>query len=120
MAWRVTPPNPSDAVCMDCGQYPASALAPQKWRVLVFLYLIVHNLPQLHIDAVSFSPLSFLCIVLLQRRFVQVQALHQRISGPRSQAVSLGSLSLFLNSPLLSYPEVQNLSVTMGGRSLEP
>ena len=118
MAWRV-PPNPGDAVCMDCGQYPASALAPQKWRVLVLLYLIVYNLPQLHIDAVSFSPLSFLCIVLLQRMFVQVQALQQRVSGPRSQAVSLGSLSLSLNSLLVSYPEVPNLSMPIGGRSSE-
>ena len=34
------------------------------WVFLVFLYLIVHKLPQLHIHAVIFKPLWILCILL--------------------------------------------------------
>ena len=33
---------------------------------LVFLYLLVQNLPQLCVHAVNFSPLKFLCILLLE------------------------------------------------------
>ena len=32
--------------------------------------------------AVIFSPLWFLCILLLEETFVQVQALQQRVPGP--------------------------------------
>ena len=39
--------------------------------------------------AVTFSPLWFLCVLLLDEMFVQVQALEQRVPGPRSQPVSL-------------------------------
>ena len=38
----------------------------------VFLYPLVHNLPQLHMHAVIDSPLQFLCILLLEETFVQV------------------------------------------------
>ena len=40
--------------------------------------------------AVLFSPLQFLCILLLEEMFVQVQALQQGVPGPRSQPVSEG------------------------------
>ena len=62
-----------------------------SWVLLVFLYL-VHNLPQLHMHAGSFffSPLEFLCILLLEETFVQVQALQQRRPGPRFLPVSPG------------------------------
>ena len=52
-------------------------LALQKWQLgfLVFLYLIVYNLSQLHMGTVIFSPSQFLCILLLKETFVQVQAL---------------------------------------------
>ena len=70
-------------VCRGHAQYPAFApnpllllLALQKWQlgILVSLYLVVHNLPQLCMHAVIFSPLYFLCILLLEETFVQVQA----------------------------------------------
>ena len=43
--------------------------------VLAVLYHVVHNLPQLSMHRVIFSPLQFLCILLLREMFVQVQAL---------------------------------------------
>ena len=63
-------------------------LALQKWQLGFSLFVsFVQNLPQLHMLTVIFSPLEFLCILLLQEMFVQVQALQQRSLGPRSQPV---------------------------------
>ena len=54
------------AVCKGLVQYPLFAFdtlfllrALQKWQLgfLVFVYLFVHNLPQLHMYPVVFSPL---------------------------------------------------------------
>ena len=46
-------------MCRDHGQYPA--FDPNTLEVavgfLVFLYFVVHKLPQLHTHAVIFSPL---------------------------------------------------------------
>ena len=56
------------------------------WVFSVFLYLIVHKLPQLHIHAVIFKPLQILCILLLGN-ICQVQILQQSVSGHRSQPV---------------------------------
>ena len=42
----------------------------------------VHNLLQLHMHTLVFSPIKFLCILLLEERFVQEQALQQRVPGP--------------------------------------
>ena len=55
--------------------------ALQKWQlgILVFLLLVVHNLSQLHMYIVIFSPLQFLCIWLLQETYVQTEALQQRV-----------------------------------------
>ena len=75
-------PPPSASTCRT----QLLLLAFWKWQLgfLVVLYLVVHNLPQF---TVIFSPLEFLCILLLQEMFVQVQALQQRSLGPRSQPV---------------------------------
>ena len=64
--------------------------ALQKWQlgVLVSLYLVVHSLPQLHMHAVIFSLIRFLCILSLKETCVQGQALQRRVPGPRSQPVS--------------------------------
>ena len=40
------------------------------------------NLPQGHMHTVIFSPVQLLCILLLEERCVQVQALQQRVPGP--------------------------------------
>ena len=74
-----------------CSQHPVFALGSAEVAVALFgpLCLVVHNLPQLHMHTVSFSPLQFLCILLLEETFVQVQALQQ---SPGSQ-VSGTSLS---------------------------
>ena len=48
---------------------------------LVSLYLVAHNLPQLHMHEVIFSPLECLRILLLEETFVQGQALQQRDPG---------------------------------------
>ena len=47
---------------------------------LVFFYLVAHNLPQLLMYAVIFSPL-YVLILLLEETFVQGQALQQRDPG---------------------------------------
>ena len=78
------------AVCRDLTQYPAfapgtSEVAAGFWS---FLYL-VNNLPQLLMQAVVFSPLQFLCSLLLEETFVQVQALQLRVPG-----LSLSQLGL--------------------------
>lgn len=69
-------------VCRGHAQYPAFAtnslfllLALQKWQLgvfLAFLYPVVHNLPQLRMLAVIFSPLEYLSVLLLEETFVQV------------------------------------------------
>lgn len=55
--------------------------ALQEWQlgILVFLLLVVHNLSQLHMYTVIFSPLQFLCIWLLYKTYVQTEALQQRV-----------------------------------------
>ena len=50
--------------------------------VIWSLYLVVHDLPQLRMHTVTFSPLYFLCILLLEETFVLVQALQRRVPGP--------------------------------------
>ena len=57
---------------------------------LVSLYLLAHNLPQLPMYAVIFSPLYFL-ILLLEETFVQVEALQQKGPRVRSQPASFSS-----------------------------
>ena len=46
-------------VCRGHARYPAFAPSSSEVAVgfLVFLYLVVHNLPKLHMNAVIFSPL---------------------------------------------------------------
>ena len=55
-----------------------------SWVSLVFLYLVVHNLPNcacthMQLFLVSYS---FLCVLLISETFVQVQALQQMVPGP--------------------------------------
>ena len=47
------------AVCRGHARYPAFASGSSEVAAgfLVFLYLVVHNLPQLYMHAVIFSPL---------------------------------------------------------------
>ena len=46
------------------------------------LYLLVQNFPRLHVHTI-FSSIPFLRILLLEESCVQVQALQQRVPGPR-------------------------------------
>ena len=61
--------------CKGHVQSPASVPGSSEVSAgfLVFLYL-VGNFPQLCMHAVIFSPIHFLCILLLVEKFVQVQA----------------------------------------------
>ena len=70
-------------MCEGLAQYPAFAPSSSEVAVgvSVSLYLVVQNLPHLRVHAVIFSPLSFLCISLLEEMFVSVQALQQRVPG---------------------------------------
>ena len=60
---------------------------------LVFLCL-VHNLPHLHMQAIIFSPLQFLCILLLEETFAQVQTLQQRVPGPSLSQAEVGAVGI--------------------------
>ena len=78
-------------MCRGHGQYPAfapdfpfSLQDPQKWP-LGFFRLSVSSgpeLPLLHVRAVIFSPRQSLCILKLDKRCAQLQALQQRVPGP--------------------------------------
>ena len=57
------------------------ALQKQQLDFLVSLYLVC-NLPQLHMHIVIFSPSQFLCTLLLEETYVQVQARQPRVPGP--------------------------------------
>lgn len=59
------------------GMCKYSVFAPGSSGVAV-LYLVVHNLPM---HTFIFSLLQFLCILLLEEMFVQVQAPQQRVPG---------------------------------------
>ena len=52
----------------------------------------VQNLPQLRMDIVIFSPIPFLCILLLEERCDQGQALQCCSKGSQAQPVSAGTL----------------------------
>ena len=74
-------------VCRGHTQYPAFLWALQKWQ-LDFLVSVsfVQNLPQLRIYEVIFSPIQFLCILLLEERCVQAKAFQHCRKGAMSQA----------------------------------
>ena len=86
------------AVHRACTQSPvfAPSFSEMAGGILVILRLVADNLPQYCcMHAVIFSPLEFLCTVLLEKMLVQVQALQ----SPRSQLVSVSfprSLSPYL------------------------
>ena len=84
-------------LCRRHVQYPAFApdtlfllqvLQKGQLGFLVFLCLLVQNLPQLHVHAVIFSPIQFLCILLLEEMFVQVQALQHCSKGSQVPGLS--------------------------------
>lgn len=104
------------ACAVACFFFPQhSAFVPSSSEMavgfLVFLYLLVHNLPQLCMHAVIFSVLEFLCLVLLEEMFVWIRALQGRVPSPRSQPVSLAPDSLgcgytYGMGPVESEPEI--------------
>ena len=62
-------------------QYPVFAPGSSEVAVgyLVSLYLVVQNLSHLHMCMAIFSPLKFLCNLLMEEMFFQVQALQQNV-----------------------------------------
>ena len=76
-------------VLLFCSPKPCFVLGSSEVEaeVLVSLYPLrpefaLVNLPQEHMHTVIFSPIQFLCILLLEERCVQVQALQQRVPVP--------------------------------------
>ena len=70
-------------VCRRLVQYPVLLQPLQKWQLGFFGLCIfgVQNLPQLCMHTLIFSPIQFLCILLLKERCVQVQALQHCSKG---------------------------------------
>jgi hypothetical protein len=54
-------------------------LAALKLPGVFGLFVSCCYLPQLHVDAIIFSPLQFLCILMLDVTFVQVHSLQQTV-----------------------------------------
>ena len=81
-------------VCRGHAQYPAFAPSSSEMAVgfcwsFCILSIICPNCTCTQV-LFFFSPLEFLCILLLEETFVQVQALQQRRPGPRFLPVSPG------------------------------
>ena len=83
--------------CWDHVQYPAFApnpslllQAPQKQQLVFWSLCIfwVKNLPQLWVHTVIFSPIQFLCVLLLKERCVQVQVLQLCSKGSQVPGLS--------------------------------
>ena len=94
-------PTPSVVLCAEgirstllCFRPLGFAPGSSKVAVAFFGLFVsfVRNLPQLRMRAVIFSPIQFLCILLLQERCVQVQAL-QRCSKGAQVPTCLNSTS---------------------------
>ena len=79
-------PPPHGAVCRAHVPYPAFAPCSSEVAVgfFIFLYLVVHNLPQLRrqLLAVTFRPFSFFVFCCSEEAFVQVPALQPKVPGP--------------------------------------
>ena len=86
---------PSPWWCCTWGSSQGPCFCSQHLRCgswfVAFLYLIVPNLPHLHMPAVIFSPFYFILISSLEEMFVQGQALQLRVPD--------SSLSQFQNLP---------------------
>lgn len=82
-AWVVCP---SPRWCCTWGSSQGPCFCSQHLRCgswcVAFLYLIVPNLPHLHMPAVIFSPFYFILTSSLEEMFVQGQALQLRVPGP--------------------------------------
>ena len=61
------------AMCQDHMQFPSLLPKAQKWQLACGVFISYCLCLCMH--AVMFSPLRFLCILLLKETFVQVQAL---------------------------------------------
>ena len=64
------------------GSCPVPCFCRNGSRVLSFLCLAVHKMSQSHVQAIIFGPLEFLCTLLLENTFVQVEARPQKVPGP--------------------------------------
>lgn len=97
--WLACPPL-CVAECREQAPHPLTCLLPasQKWQsacscpffcvCVSFLIFLVQNLPQLHMHAVIFSCIWFLCIFQLKQRCIQVQALQHCSQEPQVLGLS--------------------------------
>ena len=82
------PAHPFDVIeYRGRAQYSAFAPGSSQLTVVVLSFCILFFIiwPNCSTLAVTFSPLGILSILLLEAMSVQLQALHQRVPGPRSQ-----------------------------------
>ena len=72
------------AVPFFCSQHPVFCSWLFRHGIGFFrsLHLLVQSLPEMHMHTDIFSPVQFLCILLLEERCVQGQVLWQRVPGP--------------------------------------
>ena len=75
LRWRFV--QEAHSVPCSCCQHPVFAPGSSKvgsWVVWSLCIFWVQNLPQLHLRTVIFSPMQFLCILLLKERCVQPES----------------------------------------------
>ena len=100
LRWLITPLN--GGIRMGHAQY--SAFAPGSSEVAEGIFaFIVQNLSWLCMHVVIFSPLEFLCISLLSQKFVHVQALQQRVPGPKQRKIMDSCLLEMMRKMLTSF-----------------
>ena len=99
---------------MDHAYYPlfAPGISEEPVGLLPFCTLFI-ICPSCTCYVVIFSPLQFLCILLLEETFVQVHALLYRVPGPRPQPVLMRWMNLltgFIAANCVQLPAIVDTS----------
>ena len=98
LRWSAATPFPWGSCVQGSRPVSCSWLLRSGGWVLAFLYLVSHNLPQLHMQVVIFSSLSFLCVLLYS------EAERRHCSGVSMVLARLSSMStLFFSFLTLLY-----------------
>ena len=92
------------AVCRVPGWYPAFAPGSSRGAAgfWVFLYLFVHNLPQLSMQIAIFSPVNFSLYFVAQEDICPGASTQQRVPGPSLSHHHTLSFAPFLLDPFIS------------------
>ena len=93
------------------GMHPTFAISSSEVVVggflfFVFLYFFIHNLSQIFMHAVLYSPLWFICMLLLEETFIQVKPYSKWLQGLaclKKTPFSIYFLCIFFNINLYTH-----------------